>query len=75
MKHIPHKKVTLEPALELRGVSLWTPAKRRIVAKKLKRWAHQLEFSALLLEAEAAAAGRPPQQRLKFLPPRKLALN
>ena len=64
-------KIRLEPELEERA-SLWTPTKRRAMAKKLERWAHQLEFSALILEAEAAPK---PPPRLKVLPPRKLALN
>ena len=65
------KKIRLEPELE-ECACLWTPAKRRAVAKKLERWVHQLEFSALILEAEAAPK---PPPRLIPLPHRKLVLN
>lgn len=64
-------KVTLEPALESRA-ALWTPRKRRAIAAKLERWAHELRVSAAILESDQALPSPP---RPKALPPRRLLLN
>ncbi len=63
--------VILEPALERRA-ALWSPAKRRFVARKFQRWARQLIISAAVMDRRAAPA---PPPRLKALPRRKLTLN
>jgi hypothetical protein len=64
-------RVTLEPELETEVV-LFTPAQRMELAKKLKRWARQLEVSAVILRRASAPKPRP---SLKALPRRKLFWN
>lgn len=57
------KRVTLEPELE--GLAKdWNAEMRRIVARKFKRWARQLEISAEIMKRDAAYS---PPRRLKFL--------
>ena len=63
--------VTLEPELEAEAC-LWTPAQRRAAAKKMRRWARQLDVSAVILERLLAPRPKP---ALKGVPRRKLALN
>ena len=48
------------------------PGERRQLALKFRRLAHQLEFSAMILEMDAAKVPKP---RLKWLPTGKLKLN
>lgn len=45
---------------------------RREMAKKLRNWAHQLEFSAVILEVDAMPK---PLPKIKWLPPHKLKRN
>lgn len=63
--------VRLEPELEeiAGGLSVW---QRRSMARKLRRWARQLEITALILLSDAAPRPRPSLPRLA---PRKLSLN
>jgi len=63
--------VVLEPALE-QVAALWSPARRRMEARKLTRWARQLIVSAVVMERRMVP--RPPA-RLKAVHPRKLVLN
>ena len=49
MKKIKHSPVVLEPGLE-EEVLLMTPAQRRAMARKFRRWARQLEVSANILD-------------------------
>jgi hypothetical protein len=65
------KRVTLEPELE-EEVALLCPAARKGLARKLRRWARQLEVSAAILEGDAV-----PKPKLKTpnLPQHKLILN
>lgn len=69
---IIHKAVVLEPELEMEA-ALWSPAKRREMARVFARWAHQLRVSAAVLDAREKGLFRP---RPKIgLPARKAALN
>ena len=69
----PESRVKLEPELETVAAG-WSEAKRLALARKLRRWAHQLEISAaiLALDARRRNAHRPV---LKFVAPRKAGLN
>ena len=71
MKNKGYCPVTLEPELEAEA-SLWTPAQRRAAAKKMRRWARQLDISAVILERHTAPR---PKATLKPVPRRKLVLN
>ena len=73
MKAEPECRVKLEPELEAVAAG-WSAAKRLALARKLRRWAHQLEISAAILELDAHRQGahRPV---LKFVAPRKAGLN
>lgn len=64
--------VQLELELE-NFASLWTPLRRLDAAKKMRRWARQLEVSAHVMINRAA----PSRVRLRVptLPRRKAALN
>jgi hypothetical protein len=62
--------VTLEPELEKRA-ALWTPEKRRAVARRMERWVRQLMVSAEVMERRSQV--HPP--RLKVYPIAKLVLN
>ena len=64
--------VTLEPALE-EEAAMWTPCKRREMARVFARWSHQLKVSADVMDAREKGPFRP-KQRI-FLPRAKLALN
>ena len=66
-------RVKLEPELEAVAGG-WSEAKRLALARKLRRWAHQLEISAAIMELDARrrSAHRPV---LKFVAPRKAGLN
>jgi hypothetical protein len=63
--------VTLEPELE-EAAALMTAHERRMMAKRLRRWARQLEVSAFILDR--VYAPKPPPA-LKVLPARRLVLN
>ncbi len=63
-------RVRLEPELEELAAS-WSPEKRRVMAKKLRRWARQLDVSAHILTSDHS----PRQPSLKVLPHRKTVLN
>jgi len=63
--------VILEPALE-KVAALWSPARRRAEARKLKRWVRQLTVSAAVMERRLA---EPAPTHLKFVHPTKLELN
>jgi hypothetical protein len=52
------KRVTMEPELE-QIAGMLPPAKRRQLAKKLRRWAHELEVSADVMARDEAY--RPPK--------------
>jgi len=73
MKDEPGCRVKLEPELEAVAAD-WSAAKRLALARKLRRWTHQLEISAVILELDAQRRGthRPV---LKFVTPRKAVLN
>ena len=64
-------RVRLEPELEeIAGdLNAW---QRRGMARKLRRWARQLEISALILLADAAPK---PPPALRPIAPRRLVLN
>jgi hypothetical protein len=69
----PGCRVKLEPELEA-VAGEWSEAKRRALARKLRRWAHQLEVSAAIMELDARRRnGRRPV--LRFVAPRQAALN
>ena len=63
--------VTLEPSLE-EDAALLTAHERRMLAKRFRRYARQLEVSAFILDRVYAP---PPPPSLKVLPPRKSVLN
>jgi hypothetical protein len=66
-------RVKLEPELEAVAGG-WSEAKRLALARKLRRWAHQLEISAAIMELDARRRnGHRPV--LKFIAPRKAVLN
>jgi hypothetical protein len=64
-------RVRLEPELEQIAGGLDAVSRKR-VARKFKRWAHQLEVSAIILIRDAAPRPRPVLRRLS---PRRLRLN
>lgn len=64
-------RVRLEPELEAIAGELDAHGRKR-VAKKFKRWAHQLEVSAVILISDAAPR---PRRALRRLSPRRLLLN
>lgn len=64
-------RVQLEPELQ-EMAALWPAAKRFEVARKLKRWARQLNVSAKIMIRDAEV--RPPRG-VRALPRRKAALN
>ena len=64
-------RVVCEPDLE-EQVALYTPSQRLALASKLRRWARQLEVSAVILRESARVKPKP---SLRRLPARKLALN
>jgi hypothetical protein len=66
-------KVSVEPALQV-TVALWTPEKRRALADKFERWAHELRCTANILEHRALMRGRT-RPRLKRVGLARLALN
>lgn len=49
----PKKRVIMEPELEAIAGAM-DPNQRREMAKKMARWSKQLEFTALILELDAA---------------------
>lgn len=49
------------------------PKQRREAAARFKKYAHQLEFSAMILEVDTRP--RTPAQKLKYFPPHKLKRN
>jgi hypothetical protein len=59
-------KVMCEPELE-ELVSGMRPADRRILCVKLKRWTHQLEVTATVLEKQSLSFPQP--KRLKKISP------
>lgn len=65
------KRVTLEPVLEEEFGALRAAA-RRALARKLRRWARQLDVSAAILERDEAP---PPKRRSPALPAHKCKLN
>lgn len=65
------RRVKLEPELEAE-VCLFTPAERIALARKMRRWARQLEVSAFILIRDAAPRRA---AKLKFVSPVKAALN
>jgi hypothetical protein len=70
-KDKPYCPVILEPELE-QDACLWTAAQRRAAARKMRRWARQLEVSAFILERHAKPRSK---SSLRALKPEKLALN
>lgn len=64
--------VTLEPGLE-EEACLLNASQRRAMAKMFRRWARQLEVSAVILDRVYAPP--PKQLSLPFVSPRKQALN
>lgn len=64
-------RVRLEPELEA-IVSDWTASKRLAMARKLERWSRQLRVSAKIIIVDSTPDR---QLSLKFVPPRKQALN
>lgn len=67
--------VVLEPELESE-TSLLTPAQRRELARKFRRWARQLEVSAfIMLRNQQQACAPPPPPCLKAVSPEVLSQN
>lgn len=67
--------VSLEPDLE-KETALLTPAQRRVLAGKYRRWARQLEISAFIMNRNQESAGAPPAAHgLKPVPRRSLVRN
>lgn len=66
------QRVTLEPELQAEIGSM-PPSPRRALARKFKRWAHQLEISAKILETNSATI--PPPKQIRWLHQRKARLN
>ena len=64
-------RVKLEPELEAMAV-LWSPEMRRIIARKFRRWARQLEVSARIMIQEASYR---PAKRLRRVRPEKALEN
>jgi hypothetical protein len=69
-----YSRVRLEPELE-EIAGLWPANKRLEVARKFKRWAHQLQVSGRIMLRDAASCQRPRRPSLPSLAPRKAALN
>lgn len=66
-------KVECEPDLESE-VNGMRPAARRVLAKKLARWAHQLEVTALVIEVREFQEGMQ-VPKLKCVPIEKATKN
>ena len=64
--------VTLEPELE-EIAALWPPARRFENARKLRRWARQLEVSGMVMINAGRASVR--RRGVPVLPHRKAVLN
>lgn len=64
-------RVVCEPELE-EEIALFTPAQRIALARKLRRWARQLEVSAFILRQALGPKAKP---SLRALSRRKLFLN
>jgi hypothetical protein len=64
--------VRVEPVLQIQ-VAIMPPHKRRVMASVYRRWAHQLEKTADVLEAQAAP--RPPRRSLRRLSTQQLHRN
>jgi|GEM_PF-1768441 len=65
--------VTLEPELE-EIAALWPAAKRFEMAEKFRRWARQLKVSGRIMVKNESCRICPPRA-LRFVAPRKAALN
>lgn len=65
-------RVTLEPALQ-EVAALWSPAKRREMARVFARWARQLRVSANIIDAQERGPFR--RRPSISLPLRKAKLN
>ena len=71
-KEKTYLRLHLEPELqEIAG--LWPARKRLDVARKFKRWAHQLEVTGQIMLRDAAP--KPRRKTVPSLPARKAALN
>ena len=64
----------MEPELEAMAGD-WPADDRKSMAKKLKRWAKQLEFSAIILEIDASPGGGRRPAELRYLAKRFLSQN
>jgi len=73
-KEKKYSRVQLEPELE-EIAGLWPANKRLDVARKFKRWAHQLQVSGRIMLRDAAAARGPRPTTVPSLCPKKAALN
>ena len=73
MNDIKYCPVTLEPELE-EIAALWPAAKRFEMAEKFRRWAWQLKVSARVMVRNSACRNCP-KPALRFVAPRKAALN
>jgi hypothetical protein len=67
----PRKRITLEPELEALAGD-WAPEMRRIVAKKFRRWARELDVSAFII---SQASSYRPVKKLRFVRLVKLKWN
>jgi hypothetical protein len=73
-KEKKYSRVQLEPELE-QIAGLWPANKRLDVARKFKRWAHQLQVSGRIMLRDAAAARAPRPTTVPSLCAKKAALN
>ena len=73
-KEKKYSRVQLEPELE-EIAGLWPAKKRLDVARKFKRWAHQLQVSGQIMLRDDVASRKPRRTTLPSLCPKKAALN